>query len=469
MRKQLCATTRRELWRCRGRIRTRHFQPPHLSAMLQRAALTTMTETANMATNKGPLDGLRVLDLTRVLAGPFATMALGDLGADVIKIEHPGRGDDTRHWGPPFIQGEAAYYLCVNRNKRSVAVDFKRPKGLEILRRLAAKSDVFIENFLPGKLESVGLGYQALSELNPGLIYCSITGYGSDGPAAHRPGYDVITQGMYGLMSITGSPSDEGGEPAKTGVAMVDLATGLFAHGAILAALHSRHRTGRGQKVDCSLMETQLACLVNIGQNWLVGATKEAKTWGTAHESIVPYQAFSCKDGKYMVGAGNDKQFEKLANAVGMPQLCNDPRFGTNRDRAQNRKALIGILETYFLTKTRTELDELFEAIGGLPCGPLRNIGEAFQDEQAQHRGMVVKVAHPTIGDLPLAGIPVKYSGTKPSIRSAPPLLGQDTKDVLQSFLKYTAEEVEEMEREKVISCYHARQCSEKSTQFKGR
>lgn len=186
--------------------------------MLQRAALTTMTETANMATNKGPLDGLRVLDLTRVLAGPFATMALGDLGADVIKIEHPGRGDDTRHWGPPFIQGEAAYYLCVNRNKRSVAVDFKRPKGLEILRRLAAKSDVFIENFLPGKLESVGLGYQALSELNPGLIYCSITGYGSDGPAAHRPGYDVITQGMYGLMSITGSPSDEGGEPAKTGI-----------------------------------------------------------------------------------------------------------------------------------------------------------------------------------------------------------------------------------------------------------
>ncbi len=225
------------------------------------------------------MHGLKVLDLTRVLAGPFATMILGDLGADIVKVEHPARGDDTRAWGPPFASGESSYFLCVNRNKRSVGVDFKRPEGLEIVRRLAQESDVLIENFLPGKLAEAGLGYEDLRALNPRLIYCSISGFGSDGPAAQRPGYDVIVQGMYGLMSITGSPADEGGVPAKTGVAMVDLATGLFAHGAILAALHSRHRTGVGQKIDCSLMETQLACLVNIGQNWLLGATKEAKRW----------------------------------------------------------------------------------------------------------------------------------------------------------------------------------------------
>ncbi|GAB5029534.1 caib baif -transferase family protein c7orf10 homolog [Nannochloropsis oceanica] len=378
-------------------------------------------------------------------------MALGDLGADVIKIEHPQRGDDTRAWGPPFVGGESAYFLSVNRNKRSVGVDFKQSEGLEIVRRLASESDVLIENFLPGKLEKAGLGYDVLSELNPRLIYCSITGFGSDGIAAQRPGYDVIMQGMYGLMSITGSPSDEGGEPAKTGVAMVDLATGLFAHGAILAALHGRHQTGRGQKIDCSLMETQLACLVNIGQNWLLGATTEAKRWGTAHESIVPYQAFKCKDGKYMIGAGNDKQFEKLAVAVGMPELSQDPRFRTNKDRTEHRKILINLLQTFFSTKTRVELDAIFKAMGGLPYGPLRNIGEAFQDAQAQHRKMVVKVPHPTIGELPLAGLPVKYSSTKPSIRRAPPLLGQHTEEVLQECLGYTVDDVQRLRKAKIV------------------
>eukprot|EP01116_Phalansterium_solitarium_P006138 TRINITY_DN18443_c0_g1_i1.p1 TRINITY_DN18443_c0_g1~~TRINITY_DN18443_c0_g1_i1.p1 ORF type:complete len:491 (-),score=130.88 TRINITY_DN18443_c0_g1_i1:329-1801(-) len=387
------------------------------------------------AASVGALDGVRVLDLSRILAGPYCAMVLGDMGAEVLKVEHPTRGDDTRSWGPPFTAsgGQSAYFVAVNRNKKSIAVDMKKKDGLEIVRRLAAQSDVVIENFVPGKADSLGFGYEALSALNPRLIYCSLTGFGPDGPYKDRLAYDVMASAMGGLMGITGP---ENGEPVKVGVAVTDITAGLFAHGAILAALYARERTGRGQKVDTSLLEAQVAVLANVGSNYLIGGL-EARRLGTAHASIVPYQGFMAKDGHIMVGALNDGQFVRLCNVLGAPELAFDPRFVTNPQRVKHRGDLIPMLNEHFRKRNTSEWVELLES-AQVPCGPVNSMAQVFSDPQVLHRKMVEEVDHPTAGRIKLAGIPVKFSGTPGSIRLPPPLLGQHTADVLRSLLGYS-------------------------------
>eukprot|EP01137_Pigoraptor_chileana_P014969 Opistho-2@70279 len=401
---------------------------------LTATAVSDYSVDSNVAASEGPLSGIRVVDLTRVLAGPFCTMQLGDLGADVIKIELPQTGDDTRAWGPPFVHGESAYFLCVNRNKRSITVNLKSPEGVQIVRDLVAKSDVLVENYLPGKLASMGLGYETLSKVNPKLVYCSITGYGPTGPYKDRAGYDVIAAGMGGLMHITG-PED--GSPVKVGVAITDMATGLYAHGAIMAALFARTRTGKGQKIDCSLLETQIAVLANIGSNYLI-AGSESRRWGSAHESIVPYSGFPTSDGHVIVGAVNNRQFVALCDLLGMPHLSKDPRYIENRDRVKHRKELTATLDAAFRKHTTEEwLGRLRRS--GLAHGPINTVAQAHNDPQVLHREMVREIEHPTAGSIKVAGIPVKYSETKPTIRRPPPLLGQHTDEVLASVTGYDA------------------------------
>ncbi|XP_046293731.1 succinate--hydroxymethylglutarate CoA-transferase isoform X2 [Marmota monax] len=290
--------------------------------------------------NVKPLEGVKILDLTRVLAGPFATMNLGDLGAEVIKVERPGAGDDTRTWGPPFVGTESTYFLSVNRNKKSIAVNIKDPKGVKIIKELAAVCDVFVENYVPGKLSTMGLGYEDIDKIAPHIIYCSITGYGQTGPMSQRAGYDAIASAISGLMHITG-PED--GDPVRPGVAMTDLATGLYAYGAIMAGLIQRYKTGRGLFIDCNLLSSQVACLTQVAVNYLIDQ-KEAKRWGTAHGSIVPYQAFKTKDGYFVVGAGNDQQFATVCKILNLPELIDDSKYKTNHLRVENRKELIKIL-----------------------------------------------------------------------------------------------------------------------------
>lgn len=394
----------------------------------------------------GPLDGFRVLDLTRILAGPYCSMVLGDLGADVIKIERPGSGDDTRSWGPPFADGESAYFLCINRNKRSVTVNLTDPEGVRIVRELARRSDVVMENFLPGKADELGLGYAALSAENPRLVYASITGFGPDGPSAQTPGYDAMVAARGGLMGITG---EEEGSPVKVGVALTDVTTGLFAHGAILAALLARQRTGRGQKIDVSLLESQVAVLINIASSYLIGG-KEARRWGTAHESIVPYQAFKTADGHLTIGAGNDRLFARLCTLLGLPELVEDPRFLHNAERVANRSQLIPLLRERFLRRgTAAWLKELETA--GVPHAPINTMAQVFSDPQVLHRGMVQEVRHPTAGTIKLVGIPVKYNGTPASIRLPPPTLGQHTDEVLGSLLGFDAPTIQSLRQRGVV------------------
>ncbi|XP_069368461.1 succinate--hydroxymethylglutarate CoA-transferase isoform X3 [Paralichthys olivaceus] len=327
--------------------------------------------------NLQPLEGVRVLDLTRVLAGPFATMILGDLGAEVIKVERPGAGDDTRVWGPPFISSESVYFLSINRNKKSIAVDLKHPQGAKIIKELTSVCDVLVENFLPGKLQQLNLGFEQLIQVNPQIIFCSISGYGQTGPRSQSPGYDSIACAMSGMMHITGP---EGGEPVRPGVAMTDLATGLYAHGAIMAALLQRQRTGRGVHIDCNLLSSQVSCLSHIAANYL-NAGKEARRWGTAHESIVPYQGFETKDGHIVVAAGNDKQFVKACEVLELIQLNEDPRYKTNKLRVQNRKELLHTLSQRFLQKNTADWLRSFEG-SGVPVGPINSIQEVFSDPQ---------------------------------------------------------------------------------------
>uniref|UniRef100_A0A8D0PDM5 Succinyl-CoA:glutarate CoA-transferase n=1 Tax=Sus scrofa TaxID=9823 RepID=A0A8D0PDM5_PIG len=296
--------------------------------------------------NMKPLAGVKILDLTRVLAGPFATMNLGDLGAEVIKVERPGAGDDTRTWGPPFVGTESTYFLSVNRNKKSIAVNIKDPKGVKIIKELAAVCDVFVENYVPGKLSALGLGYEDLHGVAPHLVYCSITGYGQTGPLSQRAGYDAVASAVSGLMHITG-PED--GDPVRPGVAMTDLATGLYAYGAIMAGLIQRYKTGKGLFIDCNLLSSQVACLTQVAANYLIGQ-KEAQRWGTAHGSIVPYQAFKTKDGYLVVGAGNNQQFATVCKILNLPELIGDAKYRTNHLRVQNRKELIKILSTRWKT-----------------------------------------------------------------------------------------------------------------------
>jgi formyl-CoA transferase len=385
----------------------------------------------------GPLSGVRVLDLSRVLAGPFCTMLLGDLGAEVIKVERPGGGDDTREWGPPFAAGESAYYLCVNRNKKSVALDLKSPKGIAAVRALSARSDVVLENFRVGVADKLGLGYEALAQGNPGLVYCSITGYGQTGPYRDLPGYDFILQAMSGLMSVTGEPA---GEPMKLGVATVDLTAGMYAAVAILAALRSRDATGRGQRIDLALMDSALSWLANVGGNYLVSGDVPGR-FGNAHATIVPYQVFRSKDGYLAVGIGNDRQYRTFCEIAGAPELSSDERFSTNPARVRNREALVPLLERVFAKRPTAEwIEHLWT--GGIPAGPINTVDRALEDPNTVARGMVVGMPHPTAGSVRLVGSPMKFSATPVEYRQAPPLLGEHTEEVLRDVLGMPPEEI---------------------------
>ncbi|KAM9332965.1 succinyl-CoA:glutarate CoA-transferase [Pholidichthys leucotaenia] len=400
------------------------------NAAMRRRWLSDMRTTADSAL---PLEGVRVLDLTRVLAGPFATMILGDLGARVIKVERPGGGDDTRAWGPPFVQSESVYFLSVNRNKKSVAVDLKHPRGAGLVKQLAAVCDVLVENFLPGKLDQMGLGFGELRLVNPGLVYCSISGYGQSGPQAQSPGYDSIASAVSGMMHITG-PED--GDPVRPGVAMTDLATGLYAHGAIMAALLQRQKTGRGAHIDCNLLSSQVSCLSHIAANYL-NAGKEARRWGTAHESIVPYQGFRTKDGHIVVAAGNDKQFVKVCQVLDLPGLSQDPKYRTNTLRVQNRKQLLKMLSDRVLGETTSDWLRRFEG-SGVPVGPINSIKEVFSDPQVKHNGLIQDMDHPTAGQITVPGPAVRYSSFTPTRPTPPPLIGQHTIEVLREMLSYS-------------------------------
>jgi formyl-CoA transferase len=373
-----------------------------------------------------PLQGIRVLDLSRVLAGPYCTMVLGDLGADVIKVEPP-EGDETRGWGPPFVEGESAYYLCVNRNKRGIVINLKTDEGKKVLRDLALQSDVLVENFRVGTLEKFGLDFATLHELNPELIYCSITGFGQTGSMKDKPGYDFMIQALGGLMSITGVPD---GEPMKTGVAVVDLFAGQNAIIAILAALQARTLTGRGQHLDISLFDSQLGWLANVASNYLISG-KLPKRHGNAHANIVPYQSFQASDGWFSIAVGNDKQFGALCKVIGKSELVSDPRFAKNSGRVENRAEIISLLASIFKNASISEwLTKLDEA--EIPCGPIQNFEQVFSMPTVKEREMLVKMDHPTIGELPLVGSPLKMSDTPVEYRLHPPLMGEHTEDVLR-------------------------------------
>ncbi|MCA1739387.1 MAG: CoA transferase [Actinobacteria bacterium] len=366
-----------------------------------------------------PLEGIRVLDLSRVLAGPYATMMLADLGADVLKIEHPERGDDTRHWGPPFAGSESAYFLSVNRNKRSAGVDLKDPEGLEKVKKLATGADVLVENMRRGALEKLGLGYEALKEVNPGLVYCSITGFGP-GEDEDRPGYDFLIQARGGIMGITGFPD---GEPTKVGVAIADMVCGLQAAMAVLAALHRRSVTGEGAHIEVPLFESQLSWLANRAQEYLVSG-EDVGRLGNTHPSIVPYQTFDASDKKIALAVGNDAQFENLCRAIGCEELAADERFSNNPDRVANREELVAILEEEFSKKTADEWTEEIRG-AGVPCGPVNTLADVFSDKHVMSSGMLRDVEHPAAGMLKMLASPILVDGERLPIRRPPPNLGQ--------------------------------------------
>jgi formyl-CoA transferase len=396
--------------------------------------------------NRGPLDGIRVLDLTRVLAGPYCTMFLGDLGAEVVKIEQPGVGDDTRGWGPPFTGGESAYFLCVNRNKKSVTVDLKAQEGVALLRRLAEPADVLIENFRPGTMERLGLGEKELRAINPRLIYASLSGFGADGPMRDAPGYDLIVQAWGGLMSITGQPD---GEPTKVGVAIIDLVAGLMLGKSIAAALFAREKIGVGQKIDTSLLEAEIACLINVGSNYLIEGSIPRR-WGNAHPSIVPYQTFKTVDGYLVIGVASEGIWRRFCQAIGRAEWAEDSRFEKNSNRVANRSLLIGLLAEIFLGRSTDEWLKVLNS-AEVPCAPVQTVDQVFKAPQVLHREMLIEVAHPTAGTVPMAGIPVKFSVTPASVRLAPPSLGQHTEEVLATWLGMGSKEINELRKRGAI------------------
>jgi formyl-CoA transferase len=407
-----------------------------------------MTDTATTPVLPKALGHIRVLDLSRVLAGPWCSQNLADLGADVIKIERPGSGDDTRAWGPPYARdeqghdtSEAAYYLSANRGKRSVTVDIASPEGQALVRELARHADVVLENFKVGHLKRYGLDYASLKAIRPDIVYCSITGFGQDGPYAHRAGYDFLIQGMGGLMSVTGERDDlPGGGPQKVGVALTDLMTGMYATVAVLAALTHRDRTGEGQHIDMALLDTQVAMLANVGSNYL-NSGKPPKRWGNAHPNIVPYQTFACADGHIIVATGNDGQYQKFVEAGGRPELATDARFATNPLRVKNRDTLVPLLADMVATRNRDEWIDLLEA-RGVPCGPINDVGEVFDNPQVQARGVAIELAHPAAGKVKLVRSPMKMSATPATSDKAPPLLGQHTDEVLREVLGKSGDEI---------------------------
>ena len=394
----------------------------------------------------GPLDGIRVLDLTRVLAGPYCTMFLGDLGAEVVKVEQPGVGDDTRGWGPPFTGGESAYFLCVNRNKKSVTIDLKSREGVALLQRLAERADVLIENFRPGTMERLNLGEKDLRAANPRLIYASLSGFGADGPMSDAPGYDLIVQAWGGLMSITG-PAD--GEPSKVGVAIIDVVAGLMLGKSIAAALFAREKLGVGQKIDTSLLEAEVACLINVGSNYLVEGNIPRR-WGNAHPSIVPYQSFRTEDGYLVIGVASEGIWRRFSQAIGKAAWADDSRFEKNSNRVENRSLLIGLLAEIFLSRSTDEWLKLLNS-AEVPCAPVQTVDQVFKAPQVLHREMLIQVEHPTAGTVRMAGIPVKFSLTPASVRLPPPLLGQHNEEVLESWLGIDDKEISELKRKTVI------------------
>lgn len=393
----------------------------------------------------GALEGLKVLDLSRVVAGPLCTMMLADLGADVVKVERPGTGDDTRQWGPPFVGTESAYYLCLNRNKRSVTADLKSEAGRNLVRRLALQSDVLVENFKTGTLDRLGLGYESLREENPGLIFCSVTGFGHTGPDADQPGYDFVIQGRGGIMSITGEAD---GPPMKVGLAIVDVTAAMNATIAVLAAVEARRRTGVGQMCDIALLDSHVAWLINHASNYLVGG-ELPRRYGNAAPNIMPYRSFKASDGWFNIAVGNDSQFRRFSELIGEPELGTDPRFATNPARLENGDELVAILSGHFERRPVAEWLDLFYE-GKITAGPVKSIPEVFEDPQIIAREMIVDMPHPTAGSVRLVGSPLKLSGTPVTYRSHPPLLGEHTDEVLAE-LGYSEEQVSTFKAEGVV------------------
>jgi len=389
----------------------------------------------------GALEGIKIVDLTRVLAGPFCTMTLADLGADVIKIEGTATKDDTRFWGPPYAGGESAYYLCANRNKRAIRLNLKSDKGKEVFKRLVAESDVVVQNFKTGTLERMGLGYEQLKAVNPRIILASITGFGSNGPYKDLAGYDYIIQAMSGLMEITG---DQQSGPMKVGVAIADVLTGLYTTVGILAAIQERNHSGVGQSIDISLFDSQISALVNVASNYLVSGIIP-KRLGNQHPNIVPYQVFPTADQEMVVAVGNDTQFRRFVQVLGVEEWADDHRFATNPKRVENRELLIGMISERMKTQSSRHWREQLEAVG-VPNGPINNMKELFADPQVQAREMVVEMAHPTAEKIKLVGSPLKLSRTPVEMKRHPPLYGEHTDQVLAN-LGYSSEEIEEMQK----------------------
>ena len=396
--------------------------------------------------NTGCLAGIRILDLSRILAGPFCTQLLGDLGAEVIKIEQPEKGDDTRQWGPPWFHGESAYYLSCNRNKKSVTINLQTEAGRDLIRQLAARCDVVVENFKVGAMAKWGLGYASLRELNPRLIYCAITGYGQTGPLAPRPGYDFIIQAQGGLMSITGEPD---GEPCKAGVAVADIVTGLYAHNAILAALFHRERTGEAQFIDIALFDAQISWLANVAMNYLVTG-EPPQRYGNSHPNIVPYQTFKTADGHLALGVGNDGQFQKLCEQLELAELAGDARFQTNANRIKNRDLLVNLLQKVFFKSTAAEWVAQLTA-AGIPAGPINTVAQALTEPQVAARNMIVDLVHSSGAPLKILGPVPKFSATPARIQSPPPLLGQHTEEILREWLQTPDEQITQFRQHQII------------------
>ena len=398
----------------------------------------------------GPLAGIKVLDLSRVLAGPWSGQMLGDLGAEVIKVEQPGQGDDTRKWGPPFLPDgsrDSAYYLCANRNKRSVAIDLSRPEGQELVRKLAAEADIVLENFRVGGLAKYGLDYAALKAVRPDLIYCSITGFGQTGPDKDKGGYDFLIQGMSGLMSVTGEAN---GHPLKVGIPVSDLTTGLYATISILAALQHRNRTGEGQHIDLALLDAQMALLANQGSNWLNGGA-EPRRMGNQHPTIVPYQDFACADGDIIIALGNDRQFRDLVAVLGLPEMAEDPRFATSAQRSDNREAMFAAINPAIASWKSEDLLAALEA-AKLPCGKINTIPQALVQPQTMARELVQEIARDDGTPVRFVGYPGKFSASPVTYRHAPPRSGQDTRAVLGEVLGLSDAEVDALAAEGIVA-----------------
>lgn len=405
---------------------------------------------------QGALSGLVVLDLSRILAGPTCTQILGDLGAEVLKIERPGRGDDTRGWGPPFLKdqagnetAESAYYLSSNRNKSSVAIDLASKEGQDLISRLAAKADILVENFKVGDLKRRGLDYESLKQVNPGLIYCSISGFGQTGPYAQRAGYDFLIQGMGGIMSLTGFADEDGGTETKCGVGIADVMCGMYATVSILSALNHRHKTDEGQYIDISLLDAQVSWLINQGAGYLVSGDVPGRL-GNGHPTIVPYETFPAADQSFILAVGNDTQFQKFCEIAGASDLAKDPLYAKNADRVRNRKQLVPLIRRLTIEKTAAEWIEVLEQ-AGVPCGPVNDLQQVFDDPQVQARNMRITLPHPLSGEVDLIGSPINLEKTPVSYEKAPPLLGADTRNVLAQHLALTDSQISQLAEQGIL------------------